>query len=97
MNESDSLEDPALLMQVMELREQLEEAQSEDDVEAIRTENDGYLQRTLRKIDALLEQTEGEKADWEKFKALTVELRYWSNIEDVCREWQPGKAITLQH
>lgn len=94
MTEADSLDDPSLLMQVMDLREQLEEAQSEQDVEGIQAENNEYLQSTLRKIDALLEK---EEVDWEKMKKLTVELRYWSNIEDVCREWQPGKAITLHH
>jgi molecular chaperone HscB len=85
-------------MQVMELREQLEEAQSEEDVEAIKSENSEYLQQTLRKIDALLDDANGQDdVDWEKMKKLTVELRYWSNIEDVCREWQPGQAITLHH
>ena len=85
-------------MQVMELREQLEEAQSEEDVEAIKSENSEYLQQTLRKIDALLDDANGQDdVDWEKMKKLTVELRNWSNIEDVCREWQPGQAITLHH
>ena len=39
MSESDSLQDPELLMEVMELREKLEEAQTEDEAAEVRAEN----------------------------------------------------------
>lgn len=44
------MDDPALLMQVMESREALEEASTEEEVDAVRKENDGksssYLSNT---------------------------------------------------
>lgn len=41
ISESESLEDPELLMEVMEIREQMEEAESEDDIEKLKVENNG--------------------------------------------------------
>jgi len=52
VNESDSLSDPELLMEVMEFREELEEAQSEADIKPLKARNDGnfnvcaYLNQT---------------------------------------------------
>jgi molecular chaperone HscB len=28
---------------------------------------------------------------------LVIELNYFANIDTVCKEWQPGKRIELQH
>lgn len=39
--ESESLEDPELLMEVMEIREQMEEAETEDDIKKLKQENSG--------------------------------------------------------
>ena len=54
MNDPESiLDDPTVVMEVMEAREALEEAQSEEEVEEIRAENHGasrhvsYVKRTL--------------------------------------------------
>lgn len=41
VSESDSLEDPELLMQVMEFRERLEECETEEEAQGIRDENEG--------------------------------------------------------
>ena len=35
--------------------------------------------------------------DAERAKALAIRLRYYANVEDVCREWQPGKRVELSH
>lgn len=41
--ESESLEDPELLMEVMEIREQMEEAETEDDIKKLKQENSGMF------------------------------------------------------
>lgn len=43
VNEGDSLSDPELLMEVMEFREELEEAQSEADIKPLKARNDGKI------------------------------------------------------
>lgn len=45
IDESESLHNPTLLMEVMEVREELEEATTDNDVEAIKNENDGKFKK----------------------------------------------------
>jgi molecular chaperone HscB len=47
MEETDSLTDPMLLAEIMEAREELEEAQSEADVDGLREANAGKLPSRL--------------------------------------------------
>lgn len=35
--------------------------------------------------------------DLEAARNLVIELKYLNNIDQVCREWQPGKRLELQH
>ena len=30
-------------------------------------------------------------------KNLVIQLRYLENVEDVCREWSPGKPVEIVH
>jgi hypothetical protein len=46
-NESDPLDDPELIMDVMEARETLEQASSRDQVDAVQTENQGPFRSKL--------------------------------------------------
>ncbi|TKA55133.1 hypothetical protein B0A53_02103 [Rhodotorula sp. CCFEE 5036] len=77
IGEADPVTDPDLLMTIMETREELEDAQSEEDMNRIRDRN--------------------KEPDLEAARNLVIELRYLDNIEQVCREWQPGKRVDLQH
>jgi hypothetical protein len=45
MEETDSLTDPMLLGEIMEAREELDEARTEDEVESLRTANGGMSQQ----------------------------------------------------
>lgn len=47
VNESDSLEDPELLMEVMEFREELEEVTSEKDLLSLKQRNDGRVHKNV--------------------------------------------------
>ncbi|POY71713.1 hypothetical protein BMF94_5073 [Rhodotorula taiwanensis] len=94
IGEADPVTDPDLLMTIMETREELEEAQSEDDVVRIR---DCNKEKRNRVIDSLATAFSASAPDLEAAKNLVIELRYLDNIEQVCREWQPGKRLELQH
>lgn len=55
--EAESLEDPELLMEVLEAREELEEAASEEEVEGLKKRNDGrYGERGKRCLDSWVER-----------------------------------------
>lgn len=48
-------------------------------------------------IEALSKAFAAPEPDLETARNLVIELRYLDNIEQVCREWQPGKRVELQH
>lgn len=91
-DEAESLEDPQLLMQVMEMREQLEEAESEAEVEAVRVANEELYDEACEGLRRAF-----EAGDLEGARKLATQLRYWANIQKVCREWAPGKRVELEH
>ncbi|KAK0563920.1 molecular chaperone [Tilletia horrida] len=93
-DEADSLEDAQLLMEVMELREQLDEASSEEEAQQVRASNSTHLSATLH---ALAQAFGASPPDLATARKLTIELRYWLNIDKAAREWAPGKRVELQH
>ena len=94
VSESDSLEDPELLMEVMELRERLEEAESEEEAAEVRADNAKLLDAT---VETLAKAFGASPPDLATAREAAVQLRYWTNIEKAAREWAPGKRVELQH
>lgn len=90
--EGESLEDPELLGLILETRETLESAQEEVEVDQIRQLNSETTKSTVAQLSEAF-----EAKDYDAAKALTVKLRYLTNIEQACREWAPGKRVELQH
>ncbi|CCF50326.1 hypothetical protein NDA10_007601 [Ustilago hordei] len=94
VSESDSLEDAELLMEVMELRERLEEAENEQEAAEVRADNKKLLDQTEETLAQAFAQN---PPDLETARQAAVQLRYWTNIEKAAREWSPGKRVELQH
>lgn len=96
-------------MTVMELRESLEEASTEDEVASVAEENAQHLEQSVQALgEAFQGQTggsggggggAGKGVEWdvEAVRKQAVALRYWSNIAKACKEWESGKRIELQH
>ncbi|KAI1797889.1 Co-chaperone Hsc20 [Ganoderma leucocontextum] len=80
--ETDKLEDMDLLMEVMEAREGLASAESEEDVTRIQSENQGKIEESLEEIEQLV----GSK-DWEGLRAAAVKLKYLQGIESAAAAW----------
>ncbi|KAM0787806.1 hypothetical protein ACM66B_003860 [Microbotryomycetes sp. NB124-2] len=94
IGEAEGVTDPELLMEVMETREALEDADTEEDVTRIRESNKQNVKQAFEQLSTVLDCS---NPDLEEAKTLLVKLKYYENIEGVCREWQPGKRIELQH
>ncbi|KAF2088117.1 Co-chaperone Hsc20 [Saccharata proteae CBS 121410] len=86
------VEDPELLMEVLEMRERIEEAGSEEEVEAMKRENGVKVDESVKLLDEAFRTDDVERA-----KSEAVRLRYWVNIQDSLDQWEPGKPVVLSH
>jgi molecular chaperone HscB len=91
-DEAAKVEDPELLMEVLDTREQIETAQEEEEVQELRAVNE---ERIARSEDVLGEAF--ERDDLGKAKEEAVRMRYWVNIKESLDAWERGKPVVLIH
>lgn len=91
-DESAQITDNALLMEVMEAREAVDEAEDEEGLSAVRAENDVRIAESVQVLEGCF-----EKADWEAAAQEAIRLRYWSNIAESIHGWEKGKGGGLNH
>ncbi|KAI8390605.1 related to J-type co-chaperone JAC1, mitochondrial [Nakaseomyces glabratus] len=84
--------DPELLMDVMDVHEQLLDANSRDEVKEIEKVN----KQRIEKIEAELKECYDNK-EYERAINLTARLKYWKNVALAVKDWAPGKPIDLKH
>lgn len=93
-SEESSLEYKDMLMTVLDAHESLEFANSEDDLDPLSSENNERIQQTEETIEQLLKQ---EPLNWDKILVEAIRLKYWINIQNGIRDWEPGKPVHLTH
>jgi molecular chaperone HscB len=91
-DETAKVDDPELLMEVLEAREQIEEAESEEDLVEMKEENDERIQASVKVLEEAF-----EKDDVTTAKSEAVKLRYWINIKESLDGWEKGKPVVLEH
>lgn len=91
-DESAKLEDNALLMEVMEAREAVDEVEDEEGLVAIRSENNQRIQESVEALSGLFAKGEMHGAAQEAIK-----LRYWMNIEESIHGWEKGQGGGINH
>ncbi|KAK0370757.1 Fe-S protein assembly co-chaperone HscB [Colletotrichum limetticola] len=91
-DETLKVEDPELLMVVLEAREEIEEATAESELEGQREANDGRIRASEEVLETAFRHDDIETA-----KREAVNLRYWVNIQESLNNWEAGKPIVLQH
>lgn len=84
--------DQELILEVLELRERIEELETEAEVEEMKSENDERIEESVGELERAFEGDDLEAA-----KREAVRLRYWVNVGDVLREWERGKPVVLEH
>lgn len=84
--ETESLTDPMLLAEILEAREELEMAESAEEVDGLRRTNQEKVDET---ISALKEAFAGDPPDFRGAKGLAVQLKYWQGLEEAAKEWSP--------
>jgi molecular chaperone HscB len=88
--ESDKLgeEDQELLLEVLEMRENIEEVEEESDLEPLREENTESIESSRRVLEQAF-----EKDDLDTARKEAVRLRYWFNIKESLDAWEKGKPV----
>lgn len=83
-----------LLMTVLEAHEALELALSETDLEMLTQENENRMQETEAKLEELLSQ---DPIPWDAVLIESIRMKYWVNIANGIKDWEPGKPVLLTH
>ena len=91
-DETAKVEDPELLMEVLDMREEIENAREEEELEEFKRINDERIEESEKMLDAAF-----RKDDLDKAKGEAVRLRYWVNIKQSLDGWEKGKPIILVH
>ncbi|KAF2252956.1 Co-chaperone Hsc20 [Trematosphaeria pertusa] len=91
-DETAKVEDPELLMEVLETRERIEEAAGEADLAEMKTANDARIEESVKILEDAFNNDDVESAKHE-----AVKLRYWINIKDSLDHWEKGKPVVLDH
>lgn len=81
LSERNSLEDPVLLMEILELREALMEVDNEEELMRLKEENDAKISQSE---DVLQEAF--AKEDLETAKSETIKLSYWQSMKQQINE-----------
>lgn len=91
-DDSAKLSDGALLMEVMEAREAVDEVAEEAELDGLREENAARIESSVK----ILEETFAREA-WEEAAQEAIRLRYWKNIEESIAGWEKGVGGGLTH
>lgn len=92
-NESAKVEDDdELLVEVLEVREAIEGAGREEEVEGLRGVNEARIRESERVLE---EAFRGDEIGVAKREA--VRLRYWMNVKESLDAWEKGKPVVLVH
>jgi molecular chaperone HscB len=91
-DETLKVEDPELLMEVLETREEIEEAQEEAELMELAAVNNERIERSEKVLDEAFKVDDINTA-----RSEAVKLRYWINIKDSIHAWEKGKPVVLHH
>lgn len=91
-DESAMTEDENLLVDVLEVREKIEDASTEDEIELLKDQNKKKMSKCEEDLARVLED-----GDWLAGKIECARLRYWTGIRDALNNWEKGKPVVLTH
>ena len=84
--------DQTTLMEVMEAQESIEEAQTQEQIDALKDENRVRIEEAEEKLGQAFDTEDVETA-----KTECVRLNYWRNLQQGLHDWEPGKEVRLIH
>lgn len=86
LGEHESVNNKEFLMEVMEINEAIEDSEDQEEIDDINDENQDRIEQSIKIISDSYKSN-----DLEKVKVETIKLRYWTNIQNTIKEWNPPK------
>jgi len=91
-DETAKVEDPELLMEVLDTREEIENAREEEELGELKRVNDERIEASEKTLERAFREDDMQLA-----KSEAVRLRYWVNIKESLDGWEKGKPVVLVH
>lgn len=91
-DETAKVDDPMLLMEVLETREEIEAAREEEELVELKAVNDERIEASEQILEKAFKENDLDKATKE-----CIKLRYWVNIKESLDNWEKGRPIVLEH
>ena len=82
-DETAKVEDPEFLMEVMDIRETIDNSRDEAEIEQMKKDNEKRIADSEEMLEGAFAEENMEVAQEE-----TIKLRYWVNIRDSLDEWE---------
>ncbi|KAJ1799629.1 molecular chaperone, partial [Coemansia sp. RSA 2599] len=92
VSEEDKITDPGLLMEIMETREEIEMAATEQQMAGIKQGNDEKIAAVMKDLQAAFDAGSVGRA-----KQLTNHLQYLRRVAQAVHAWEPGKRVVISH
>ena len=89
-DETARVDDPKLLMEVLEMRETIEAAKEEEELKPLIEMNDVNIKKSERLLENAFKADDIVAA-----KEEAIKLRYWINIKESLDAWEKGKPVAL--
>lgn len=90
----ESMEYKRMLMEVLEVHESLQFATGESDLKPITLENEQRMAASENAVEKLFRT---HPVQWDALLLEIIRLKYWVNIDNAIRNWEPGKPIVSAH
>jgi molecular chaperone HscB len=84
--------DPELLMEVLEAREDIEAADTEEELQELKRVNNARIAASETVLEKAFNMDDLAMA-----KEEAIKLRYWVNIKESLDAWEKGKPVVLVH
>jgi molecular chaperone HscB len=91
-DETAKVEDPELLMEVLDTREEIEAAQEEEELDELKRVNNERIEMSEGVIESAFREDDIQRVVGE-----AVKLRYWVNIKESLDGWERGKPVVVVH
>jgi molecular chaperone HscB len=91
-DESTNVDNPELLMEVLETREDIEAAESEQELLPLKERNDARIEASERALDVAFREDDLQAA-----KEEAIKMKYWMNIKESLEAWVKGEPVILVH